>query len=137
MNSVFADTSFYIALVRPDDENHDHSLAFDRNFGGQYVTSEFVLIELGNWLADPRNRGVFLEICRVLRSDPRTTILPATSDWVARGTEFYGQRLDKHWSFIDCISFAMMRERGLTDALTTDHHFAQAGFHALLAASGK
>lgn len=137
MKRVFADTSFYIALVRPEDENHQSSLEFDRHFSGQYLTSEFVLIELGNWLADPRNRGVFLEICRVLRSDPRTTILPASSDWAARGLLLYGQRLDKHWSFIDGISFEMMRDHELTDALTTDHHFRQAGFHTLLAASGK
>jgi hypothetical protein len=52
---VFADTSFYIALVRPEDENHRSSSEFDRHFDGQYITSEFVLIELGNWLADPRN----------------------------------------------------------------------------------
>jgi len=49
----------------------------------------------------------------------------------------YGQRLDKHWSFIDCISFEMMRDHGVADALTTDHHFAQAGFHPVLAAGGK
>jgi predicted nucleic acid-binding protein len=55
MKQVFADTSFYVALVRPDDENHLVSLEFDQNFGGQFITSEFVLIELGNWLADPRN----------------------------------------------------------------------------------
>jgi predicted nucleic acid-binding protein len=137
VNRVFADTSFYIALVRPDDENHQGSLEFDRQFSGQYLTSEFVLIELGNWLADPRNRGVFLEIARVLRSDPRTAILAATSEWVTRGLALYGQRLDKHWSLIDCVSFEMMRDHGVTDALTTDHHFIQAGFHALLATSGK
>jgi len=134
MKHVFADTSFHIALVRPDDENHAGSREFDRRFGGRYFTSEFVLIELGNWLADPRNRSVFFEIVRVLRSDPRTTILPATSEWVARRAALYGQRPDKHWSFIDCISFEMMRDVGVTDALTTDHHFTQAGFHALLAA---
>jgi len=44
---VFADTSFYIALVRPEDENHVSSFEFDRHFDGQYITSEFVLIELG------------------------------------------------------------------------------------------
>ena len=137
MNFVFADTSFYIVLVRPDDENHQGSMEFDRHFSGQYLTSEFVLIELGNWLADPRNRGVFLEIQRVLRTDPRTTILPATSEWVARGLALYSQRLDKHWSFIDCISFEMMRERGVTEALSADHHFAQAGFHVRLGGSGK
>jgi uncharacterized protein len=133
---VFADTSFYIALVRPEDENHRISLEFDRQFDGQYITSEFVLIELGNWLADPRNRGVFLEIHQVLRSDPRTVILPATPEWVARGLSLYGQRLDKHWSVIDCVSFEMMRDHALAEALTADRHFTQAGFHALLAARG-
>jgi len=73
----------------------------------------------------------------VLRSDSRTTILQATSEWVARGLSLYGQRSDKNWSFIDCISFEMMRDHDLTDALTTDHHFTQAGFHAILAANGK
>ncbi len=136
MKRVFADTSFYIALVSPKDENHQSSFEFDRRFEGQYVTSEFVLIELGNWLADPRNRAVFLEIQRVLRSDPRTVILPATPEWVARGLSLYGERLDKHWSLIDCVSFEMMRDYGLTEALSADHHFTQAGYHALLVSHG-
>lgn len=137
MNRVFADTSFYIALVRPDDENHRRSMDFDQTFSGQFLTSEFVLIELGNWLADPHNRGVFLEICRVLRTDGRTTIIPATSEWIARGLALYGQRLDKHWSLIDCVSYEMMRDHGVSDALTADHHFNQAGFNAILATGMK
>ncbi len=42
------------------------------------------------------------------------------------------RRLDKDWSLTDCISFAVMQERSLTEALTSDHHFEQAGFTALL-----
>jgi len=41
-------------------------------------------------------------------------------------------RLDKEWGLIDCVSFIVMQERGLTNALTTDEHFEQAGFRALL-----
>lgn len=137
MNRVFSDTSFYIALVHPQDQNHLSSVEFDKSFNGQYITSEFVLIELGNWLADPRNRSVYLEICRVLRSDIRTTILPATSEWVARGMSLYSQRMDKHWSFIDCVSFEMMRDHGLSEALTADRHFEQAGFKAILRVQAK
>jgi predicted nucleic acid-binding protein len=44
----------------------------------------------------------------------------------------YAQRLDKEWSLTDCITFAVMAREGLTDALTGDHHFEQAGFVALL-----
>jgi predicted nucleic acid-binding protein len=48
------------------------------------------------------------------------------------GVAFYSRRPDKDWSLTDCISFVVMRDRGITEALTGDHHFEQAGFKALL-----
>jgi predicted nucleic acid-binding protein len=42
------------------------------------------------------------------------------------------RRPDKWWSLTDCISFIVMQQEGLTEALTTDHHFEQAGFKILL-----
>jgi predicted nucleic acid-binding protein len=47
------------------------------------------------------------------------------------GFGLFAARPDKAWSLTDCISFAVMRERGLSEALTGDHHFEQAGFRAL------
>ena len=44
----------------------------------------------------------------------------------------WNARSDKDWTFIDCASFVVMQQQGLTDALTTDHHFEQAGFVRLL-----
>ena len=49
-----------------------------------------------------------------------------------RGLALYRARPDKAWSLIDCISFMVMTERGITEALTGDHHFEQAGFRAPL-----
>jgi len=49
-----------------------------------------------------------------------------------RGINLYAQRPDKEWSLTDCISFVVMSDRGITEALTGDHHFEQAGFRALL-----
>jgi len=40
--------------------------------------------------------------------------------------------MDKEWGLTDCISFVVMKDRKLTDVLTTDHHFEQAGFKSLL-----
>ena len=51
---------------------------------------------------------------------------------VIPGLSLHVARMDKSWSLTDCISFYLMRERGITQALTTDHHFTQAGFEALL-----
>jgi predicted nucleic acid-binding protein len=59
-------------------------------------------------------------------------IVPATMEWFERGMELYEGRPDKEWSLTDCISFAVMTERGVSDALTNDHHFEQAGFRILL-----
>jgi predicted nucleic acid-binding protein len=48
------------------------------------------------------------------------------------GLSLFSRRTDKEWSLTDCISFAVMQQRNITDALTTDHHFKQAGYTALL-----
>jgi hypothetical protein len=46
--------------------------------------------------------------------------------------ELYAERPDKGWSLTDCIFFVVMRQQGIIQALTGDHHFEQAGFSALL-----
>jgi uncharacterized protein len=67
-----------------------------------------------------------------LRSDPNALIVPASPELFQRGYDLYARRPDKDWSLTDCTSFVVMKEQGLTDALTTDHHFEQAGFQMLL-----
>ena len=67
-----------------------------------------------------------------LAVDVSTTILPPTLELFEAGCDLYEQRPDKEWSLTDCISFVVMHNHGLTDALTADRHFQQAGFQALL-----
>lgn len=73
-----------------------------------------------------------MEILREPRADDRVSIVPMDQELFDRGVALYGERLDKEWSVTDCISFIVMREQGVTDALTGDHHFEQVGFTALL-----
>jgi predicted nucleic acid-binding protein len=68
-----------------------------------------------------------------LEADSDVIIIPATEDWFRRGVDLYRARADKDWPLTDCISFAVMSDRGIIDALTGDHHFRQAGFNPLLA----
>jgi hypothetical protein len=58
--------------------------------------------------------------------------VPASRELFDSGWALYQDRPDKDWSLTDCISFVAMRERGIIEALTGDHHFEQAGFRALL-----
>jgi predicted nucleic acid-binding protein len=60
-------------------------------------------------------------------------VVAASNSNFQLGSDLYNNRPDKAWSLTDCISFVVMQEHGISEALTGDHHFEQAGFVALLA----
>jgi len=132
MNAVFADTSFYAAIVNRRDQFHVRAKEVAEACRAPVITTEFVLIETANFCLDGRQRTVFLDLVGRLRAAPGIEIIAASADWFQRGLDIFAARSDKPWSLTDCISFAVMHERQLTDALTADHNFEQAGFHALL-----
>ena len=132
MNTVFADTAFYIAFANPRDRWHEMAVEVAFDWRGQIVTTDYVLVEFGNHLCHPSDRGIFLRMVEVMRQDENTKIIPASSELLQSGLQLFGNRADKHWSLTDCISFALMQEMGITDALTCDRHFEQAGFRTML-----
>jgi predicted nucleic acid-binding protein len=132
MMPVFADTAFYVAFHNRRAALHVRALEFASRLTAPIVTTEFVLLEVANFFRRPGDRGMFAAFDGFLRSDSSTTIVPASSELYAQGRNLFAARSDKEWSLIDCTSFHVMTERGLTDALTADDHFEQAGFRALL-----
>lgn len=132
MNVVFADTSYYVAMLSPRDELHDKAIELMRGFTGLTVTTEQVLTETGNWFAASGERDAFVVLLETIRADPTTTVVWSQREVFDAGLRLYAARRDKEWSLTDCVSFVVMKERGLTDALTADRHFDQAGFKALL-----
>jgi len=129
---LFVDTSYYFGLLNASDHLHDAVMRFTEGFDGAMVTTAWVLTELANGMSRPVNRAVFVAFVEDLRSDSRMTIVEPSQALFDQGLELYAQRPDKDWSLTDCISFVVMRQQGLTDALTGDRHFEQAGFKALL-----
>ncbi len=132
MNVRFADTFYYLALVNPTDHAHARVLDLARELTGPVVTTAWVLTEVGDALAAPVLRPIFIDLMRDLRADEETEVIAADQSLFDRGLDLYSRRLDKAWSLTDCISFVIMTERSITEALTGDHHFEQAGFQALL-----
>jgi predicted nucleic acid-binding protein len=132
MTVAFADTFYYLALLDAADEAHERTLSLSRTRRGRIVTTAWVLTEVADALCEPANRIVLSRLISLLRSDPNPDIVPPTEDLFNRGLDLYARRPDKAWSLTDCISFVVMTERGLTEALTGDHHFQQAGFRAML-----
>lgn len=133
MITVFADTSYYIALLHAGDENHRKAKAYTDRFDGRMVTTGWIVTELANALAKGANRQSFASLLEDLRGDERVQIIPADSRQFESGLSLYLRRMDKDWSLTDCISFVVMEQMGLTNALTGDRHFEQAGFSVLLA----
>jgi predicted nucleic acid-binding protein len=133
MRRVFADTSFYVAMLNTNDACHDRANVLADQLSGEIITTEYIVIELGNWLSRSVSRGRFSRLFEGLHADPQIIIVPAERSLLNEGVDLYALRSDKQWSLTDCISFVVMSRFEVTDALTSDHHFRQAGFNALLA----
>ncbi len=132
MSALFADTSFFVAYLSERDEHHAMAVEWMIGSSEQIVTSEWVLAELGNFLAEGPDRRLFGPLVRALSAEKRVEVVPADHDAFLTAMSLYVRRADKLWSFTDCASFCLMKARKMRDALTADHHFQQAGFTVLL-----
>ena len=132
---TFVDAAFLVALSVESDQWHGAAVAWHKKIERQdcaLVTTWAVLLEVGNSLGKrPLRRAGSGLIASILR-DPAFTVLPLGEAFLKKGLELFSQREDKEWSLTDCLSFLAMSEQGIHDALTTDVHFEQAGFRALL-----
>ncbi|MFN2268522.1 MAG: type II toxin-antitoxin system VapC family toxin [Desulfonatronovibrio sp.] len=132
MNAIFMDTSYILALINAHDEFHKQAVNVADHINGKFITTEAVLTEIGNALAKPQWRELAIETINDLRDDDDVEVLSITPELFSKAITFYSSRMDKEWGLTDCISFVVMKDRKMTDALTTDHHFKQAGFTVLI-----
>lgn len=135
MTRLFADTAFWIALADRTDQyaNSARDFVLRANREGM-VTTQFVLTEFLAYFSRPLGdtRTAAYEFIRRLEGSPAMTVVEASAAHYQAGVNLYGARPDKGYSLVDCISMNVMRDLGLTEALTSDRHFEQEGFQALL-----
>jgi predicted nucleic acid-binding protein len=134
-SEVFVDTALVIALLLENDQHHVKawSTLLGIHSRVKLVTTRAICLEIGSSLARPRHRAQAVAMLASIEEDPRFEVVPLTEDLYSDGMTLFSSRADKAWSLTDCLSFVVMRRRGITSALTTDQHFRQAGFEALLA----
>jgi len=132
MSRIFADAFYFIARLNRRDQHHRKALSLTPRPEIGLVTTEWVLIEVADGLANSEVRSRIRDLVYFLRRSPGSEVVPASSELLSEALDLYHQHRDKAWTLTDCTSFLVMRERGMTEALTGDHHFEQAGFTALL-----
>jgi predicted nucleic acid-binding protein len=135
MTEVFLDTAFAIALSSPKDAHHEQAVQISKRLESdatRLVTTRAVIIEIGNALAKQPFRTAATDLIESLEQDPDAQIIPVSDELCKRAFDLYRERSDKEWGLTDCISFVVMHDKGLSVALTTDRHFQQAGFQALM-----
>ena len=133
MSRWFVDTSYVVALANETDALHEGALHYSSEVEeGQIelVTTEAVLLEVASALSKVRYRSHAVVFVEALRAGAE--VVPFSTNLLLEAWEMFKRHLDKEWTWVDTISFVTMRREGLTEALTGDHHFEQAGFRPLL-----
>jgi predicted nucleic acid-binding protein len=132
VKQTFIDTLFVIALINRRDKYHEQADEMAELYDGQpLLTTDAILLEIGNAMA----RAFKPEAAQVIEdflTSEDVEVVRLTPELFERALALYKSRPDKEWGLVDCISFVVMQDAGVTDALTFDRHFAQAGFRALM-----
>jgi uncharacterized protein len=130
---MLLDTVFLQGLLDPRDQYHALALKLlpRVTYAQEVMITESILAELGDALSRSKRNEVaqFISQCYTTAN---MTVINIDSVLFQKTLQLYRNRLDKAWGFTDCISFTVMQEYGLTDAMTADLHFVQAGFRALM-----
>lgn len=131
---LFVDTGFLLALFNQRDQYHPAATRLVGHFQQcrELWTSEAVILEVAAAFRAPGQRSIAVRLWDQFHSDPRCRLVSISSAPLERAMDLFRNRPDKAWSLTDCVSFVVMSDRQLRDALTNDHHFVQAGFRALL-----
>jgi len=137
MNKIFVDTAGWGNLVDTLQEFHAETKTIylsAKQKGSRLVTTNYVIAELVALLFSPLRipRMKSIKFIESIKSSALVDIIHIDEDLDAKSWELLKNRPDKNWSLVDCSSFIVMQKNKIVEALTTDHHFEQAGFVRLL-----
>ena len=135
MTKVFLDTAYFIALVSTADRHHLKAQEISEWIATtkiQTVTTQAVMLEVGNALSKQRYRRIAVSLLSLIESDSDTAIIPLTRKLYVQAFALFSSRLDKEWGLVDCMSCVVIQEQSITQVATADKHFRQMGFKVLL-----
>ena len=137
MKKIFVDTSGWANFFDTDEPFHRLTRNIyenARNNGTRLVTTNYVVTELTSLLTSPFriSRPRIIEYIDAIKQSPSVDLIHIDRGLDDQAWQLLTERVDKNWSLVDCSSFVVMQNERITESLTTDHHFEQAGFVRLL-----
>jgi hypothetical protein len=133
--NVFVDTAGFLALWDAGDEYHARAVRLQSALASkkrQLVTTDYIIDETTTLLLVRHSHAAASDFLKTVTATEWIRVEWVDSDRFHAAADLFTDHEDKEWSFTDCVSFVLMREFGLADSFTTDHHFRQAGFNPLL-----
>ena len=132
-HDLFVDTSGWAYYLDRRDARHSEIVAIIQHALNQrrhLVTTNYIILELVALLSSryhlPRQQVV--AAINAIKADAAVEVVYVEQAIDKESWSLLEARLDKEWSLVDASSFVIMKRFGMTQALTTDHHFTQAGF---------
>jgi predicted nucleic acid-binding protein len=135
MKPIFVDTSALIALGNKNDALHHQTIMVSQQLTidkRRFITTNAVLLELANTFSQARYKPLATHLLGIINHSAQWECIIVDEELMRRGLELFEQRQDKDWNLVDCISMVVANDFNITEILTSDHHFTQAGFVILL-----
>ena len=132
---LFIDSGGFYALVSPESEFNERAVGVMEEAARhrrRAVTTDYIIDETATLLRARGLTRLLAEFFRLTEESHALTVEWVTPDRFSSARKFMLKHLDQEFSFTDCVSFVVMKELRLMDALATDSHFRIAGFNPLL-----
>jgi predicted nucleic acid-binding protein len=134
VNEIFFDTSGFFTIIDERGDLHQKAVEWLRSRRGKVrpVTTEWVVGETCTLLVSGKRPHLVAKFLDYLDRSTALLLINPDDTLLRLAKAMIRRQADQGYSFVDCLSFCLMKERRIAKALTTDGHFLKAGFSAVL-----
>jgi predicted nucleic acid-binding protein len=125
---IFVDTSFFIALLDPQDKHHARAVEALEGFQGKrlkdlLLTTNNVVLETITVARYEAGHALAVKAGEMLYGEKLARLHRTTAEEEAAAFTYLKKYDDKEYSAVDCLSFAVMEKLGIHEALAFDTDF--------------
>lgn len=132
---IFTDTSAWVALVDQHDSLHSTMVNFYPQLLSDWriwVSTNLVIAESYTLIRARSTYNASMQFLTLLENSRRLLKIYSDTSIDGQAEAILRRYKDQDFSYVDAVSFAVMKNRGIAAALTFDHHFATAGFNRVI-----